>query len=206
MQRQMQYTWPCTRCKANYSETKPVICQSQPTMTIHIVIWYDYTANYACSVPIKNHSNDKLPWAYKSTYTHITISGTNYSSTKWTTSLHPRVKNTKVQCTPPDMHHTNPAKQEISTWKNHFMAGMAGLPSSHPNWCWFTEQCNHTLNMMCPFCWNPPLSAFEAMEGDYSFDATPTSQPGTEVLVHLEPIQQCTRGTMPWTADTLHWP
>ncbi len=33
---------------------------------------------------------------------------------------------------------------------------------------------------------NPALSAVEAMEGSFSFDATPMAPPGTEVLVHLK--------------------
>ena len=40
-------------------------------------------------------------------------------------------------------------------------------------------------------CWqNPLLSAFEAMEGSFSFDATPMAPPGTEVLIHLKPTRR----------------
>jgi hypothetical protein len=43
----------------------------------------------------------------------------------------------KIQYTPLDMHCTNPAKHAVRTWKNHFMADIAGIPSSFPiaNWC-----------------------------------------------------------------------
>ena len=34
------------------------------------------------------------------------------------------------------------------------------------------------------------LSAFEAMEGMYSFDATPMAPVGTETLIHLKPIRR----------------
>ena len=51
-----------------------------------------------------------------------------------------------------------------------------------------TEQCDITLNMMRPCTLNPKLSAFEAMEGMYSFDATPMAPVGTEILMHRKPI------------------
>ena len=57
------------------------------------------------------------------------------------------------------------------------------------NWCRLTEHCDYTLNMMHPCCQSPALLAFEAMEGSYSFDATPMAPPGTKVLVHVKPIQ-----------------
>ena len=41
------------------------------------------------------------------------------------------------------------------------------------NWCKMTEQCDINLNMMLPCTFNHCLSALEAMEGIYSFGATP---------------------------------
>ncbi len=43
-----------------------------------------------------------------------------------------------------------------------------------------------TLNMMGPCCLNPLLSAHEAMEGLFLFDAMPLTPLGTKVLVHLK--------------------
>jgi hypothetical protein len=94
------------------------------------------------------------------------------------------------------MHHTNPAERAIRTWKNHFLAGIAGLPKSFPiaNWCRLTKQCNATLNMLCTCCQNPLLSAHEALEGSFSFDATPMAPLSTEVLVHMKPNRRSTWG------------
>ena len=63
----------------------------------------------------------------------------------------------------------------IRTWKNHFLAGIAGLPKSFPivNWCCLTTQCDATLNMISLCHQNPLLSAHEVLEGSFSFDATP---------------------------------
>ena len=54
------------------------------------------------------------------------------------------------------------------------------------------EQADITLNMIRPCTLNPHLSAFEAMEGMYSFDATPMAPIGTEMLMHLKPIRRNT--------------
>jgi hypothetical protein len=87
------------------------------------------------------------------------------------------------------MHHTNPAKRMVRTWKNHFRAGIAGLPPSFPlaHWCQLTMQSDAMLNMMRPCCLNPLLSAHESFERTFLFDATPTAPLSTEVLVHQKP-------------------
>ena len=56
------------------------------------------------------------------------------------------------------------------------------------NWYKILEQCDITLNMMRPCTTNLNLSSFEAMEGIYSFDATPMAPVGTEILIHVKPI------------------
>ena len=55
------------------------------------------------------------------------------------------------------------------------LASMPGLPKPFPiaNWCCLTTQCDATLNMIHPCHQNPLLSAHEALEGSFSFDATP---------------------------------
>ncbi len=101
------------------------------------------------------------------------------------------MEQTCIQYTPPDIHCTNSAKHAIQTWKNHFLAGMAGLPTSFPiaSWCCLTTQCNATLNMLRPCCQNFLLLAHKALKGLFSFDATPMASLGTEVLVNMKPYQ-----------------
>ncbi len=87
-------------------------------------------------------------------------------------------------------------RRNTCTWKNHFLAGIAGLPKSFPiaNWCRLTKQCDATLNMLRPCRQNPLLSAHKALEGTFSFDATPMAPLGTEVLVHMKPNRRSTWG------------
>jgi hypothetical protein len=47
---------------------------------------------------------------------------------------------------------------------------------------------------MCPCCLNPLLSTHEALEGTFSFDATPMAPLGMEVLVHQKPSRCKTWG------------
>ena len=100
-----------------------------------------------------------------------------------------QLQQTRLQYTPPNIHHTNLAEHAIRTWKDHFLAGIAGLPKSFPiaNWCRLTTQCDATLNMLRPCCQSPLLSANEALKGSFSFDATPMAPLGTEVLIHMKP-------------------
>jgi hypothetical protein len=76
--------------------------------------------------------------------------------------------------------------------KNHFTVGIASISSLFPNanWCQISPQSNMTLNIMRPCRLNPLLSAHEAMEGSFLFDAMPLTLLGTKVLVHLKPTQR----------------
>eukprot|EP00957_Ditylum_brightwellii_P195391 14886802-Ditylum_brightwellii.AAC.1 len=41
-------------------------------------------------------------------------------------------QHTKVELTPPDMHRQNLSEGSIQTWKDHFIAKLAGLPDDFP--------------------------------------------------------------------------
>jgi len=81
-------------------------------------------------------------------------------------------------------------------WKNHFVAIRAGVPSTYrlSNWCKDLEQTDITLNMLRTRTTNPKLSTYEAMEGMYSFGATPMAPIGTECMMHIKPTRRQTWG------------
>jgi hypothetical protein len=161
----------------------------------YVVVFYIHNANYICSIPIKSWSKEELLHAYHKVYKWLSVRGFKPLLHKMDNMTSHEVEQfiqgqqTRLQYTPPDMHCTNPAEQAIHTWKNHFLAGIAGLPKSFPigNWCLLTKQCNASLNMLRPCHQNPLLSAHEALEGSFSFDATPMTPLGTEVFVHMKP-------------------
>eukprot|EP00804_Cyclotella_cryptica_P014354 CCRYP_015562-RA/>CCRYP_015562-RA protein AED:0.34 eAED:0.35 QI:0/0/0/1/1/1/3/0/445 len=94
------------------------------------------------------------------------------------------------------MNRTNIAERAICTWKNHFVAIRTGAPSTYrlSNWCKDLEQTDITLNMLCLCTTNPLLSAYEAIEGMFSFDRTPMAPIGTEVMIHIKPNRHQTWG------------
>ncbi len=164
----------------------------------YFVIFYGYNANFISSIPTKNCTKEEILCAYQLAYDYLTCCSFKPLLHKMDNETSKDVEDfiksqqTTFQYTPPDIHCTNSTKRTIRTWKNHFTAGIASLPKSFPiaNWCCLTNQCNYTVNMLQPCCQNPALSAFKAMEGSFSFDATPMVPPGTKVLVHVKPSRQ----------------
>jgi len=171
----------------------------------YVVIFYAVDGNYVKSYPIKSRHRSNLLKAYDDVYSYLRVRGYRPQLHKLDNETSKDAEEfiaeqqAKVQYTPADMHRTNLAERAIRTWKNHFTATRAGTPSSFKmaNWCKMTEQCDITLNMMRPCTTNPRLSAFEAMEGTYSFDATPMAPMGTPMLMHLKPVR---RGTWDYHA------
>ena len=164
----------------------------------YVVIFYCVDGNYIKSFPIKSRHRSELLKAYDEVYSFLRVRGYRPQLHKLDNETSQDVENfiteqqALIQYTPADMHRTNIAERCIRTWKNHFLAIKAGTPKKFrmSNWCKMLEQCDITLNMMRPCTTNPNLSAFEAMEGMYSFDATPMAPVGTETLIHLKPIRR----------------
>ena len=171
----------------------------------YVVIFYAVDGNYIKSYPIKSRHRSQLLKAYDDVYSFLRVRGYRPQLHKLDNEISNDVlefiasQQAKVQLTPADIHRTNIAERAVRTWKNHFTATRAGTPPSFrmSNWCKMCEQSDITLNMMRPCTTNPLLSAFEAMEGTYSFDATPMAPVGTEMLMHLKPIR---RGTWDYHA------
>jgi hypothetical protein len=163
----------------------------------YVVIFYIYDANFVKSVPLKSQSKEKFLRAYRLVYAYLTAQGFKLQLHRMDNKTSQDIKifiheeNTRLQYTPFNIHRTNPAEQEIRTWKNHFLSGIAGLPKTFPitNWCCLTNQTDFTLNMLRPCRQNPALSAFEPLEGSYLFDATPMAPLGTKGLAHHKPNQ-----------------
>ena len=166
----------------------------------YVVIFYAVDGNYIKSYPIKSRHRSELLKAYEEVYTFLRIRGYRPQLHKLDNETSKDVEafiaeqQAAIQYTAADMHRTNLAERAVRTWKNHFTAMRAGTPPSFKmaNWCKMLEQADITLNMMRPCTLNPNLSAFEAMEGMYSFDATPMAPIGTEMLMHLKPVRRNT--------------
>jgi hypothetical protein len=168
----------------------------------YIVIFYVVDANYIKSYPIKSRHRTELIKAYDDVNTFLRTRGYRPQLHKLDNETSKDVEsfiadnNASHQYTPPDIHRTNPAERAIRTWKNHFVSIRAGTPSTYrlSNWCKDLERTDITLNMMRPCTQNPKLSAYKALEGMFSFDATPMAPIGTECMVHVKPSRRQTWG------------
>lgn len=168
----------------------------------YIVLFYVVDANFIKSYPIKSRHRTELLKAYDEVYKYLRIRGYRPKLHRLDNETSKDVEdfiaeqNAKHQYTPPDIHRTNIAERMIRTWKNHMCAVRAGTPKTYrlSNWCKDLEQVDITINMMRPCTQNPNLSAYEAMEGMFSFDATPMAPIGTECMIHVKPSRRHTWG------------
>ncbi|KAL7483280.1 hypothetical protein ACHAW6_008929 [Cyclotella cf. meneghiniana] len=168
----------------------------------YIVIFYAVDPNYIKTYLIKSQHQCEILKAYMEVYAFLRIRGycpwLHKLDNKTSHNVESFIKenNAKLQYTPPDIHRTNPAECAIQTWKNHFVAIRSGAPQMYrlSNWCKDLEQTDITLNMLRPCTTNLKLLAYKAMEGMYSFDATPMAPMGTGCMIHIKPTRCQTWG------------
>jgi hypothetical protein len=93
----------------------------------------------------------------------------------------------QYQLVPPHIHHQNAAEKVISTFKDHFIAGISSTDKKWPMhlWCRLLPQASITLNLLQQSQINPCLSAKAQLNGAFDFNATPLAPPGmTRVIIH----------------------
>ncbi len=95
----------------------------------------------------------------------------------------------KFQLVPPDMHSRNCAERAIRTFKDHFLAILAGIDKSCPPYLWdlLLPQAELTLNLLRQSTINPKSSAWEFFNGPFDFIKTPLGPVGCRVLIHAKP-------------------
>jgi hypothetical protein len=93
--------------------------------------------------------------------------------------------NCTFQLVPPHVHRRNKAERAIRTFKDHFLAILAGLAPTFPSnrWDLLLPQAELTLNLLRPGT-DPTKLAWECLFGPYNFDATPMGPTGCKVLIH----------------------
>ena len=96
----------------------------------------------------------------------------------------------KFQLVPPDMHRRNRAERSIRTFKDHFLAILAGVDATFPPYLWdlLLPQAELTLNLLRQATLNPRISAWEYFQGPFDFNKTPLGPAGCRVLIHAKPV------------------
>eukprot|EP00804_Cyclotella_cryptica_P003592 CCRYP_002190-RA/>CCRYP_002190-RA protein AED:0.27 eAED:0.27 QI:0/0/0/1/0/0.5/2/0/535 len=99
------------------------------------------------------------------------------------------------QLVPPHVHRRNAAERAIHTFKDHFLAVLAGTAPSFPadQWDLLIPHAELTLNLLRASRCNPTLSAWEDLFGPFNFDATLMGPAGCRVLIHSKATTHC-----PW--------
>jgi hypothetical protein len=90
------------------------------------------------------------------------------------------------QLVPPEMHHRNRAKRAIRTFKDHFLAIVAGVDKAFPPYLWdlLLPHAELMLNLLCQSSLNPWISAWEFFHGPFGFKMTPLAPVGCHFLIH----------------------
>ena len=96
----------------------------------------------------------------------------------------------KFQLVPPDMHRRNRAERAIRTFKDHFIAILAGVDDNFPLYLWdlLLPQAELTLNLLRQSTSNPRILAWEFFQGPFDFNKTPLGPVGCRVLIHAKPV------------------
>ncbi len=100
--------------------------------------------------------------------------------------------NANFQLVPPDMHCRNQAERTIGTFKDHFLAILAGVDAAFSPYLWdlLLPQAELTLNLLRQATLNPRISAWEFFQRPFDFNKTPLGPAGCWVLIHAKPANR----------------
>ena len=164
----------------------------------YVLILYSDDGNYIKPIAMTDRTKQSYLKAHKEAMHYFVSRGykptfqrlDNETSTAFEDHL--KKNDIKVDLVPPNQHRRNKAERAIRTFKNHFIALMAGVDPAFPMCAWneLLEHAEITVNLLrkCPA--HPRLSAWEGLNGAYDYDAHPLAPPGTAVTVYESPEQR----------------
>ena len=164
----------------------------------YFLIIYDYDSNAILIEPLTSKTAGNIQKAWLKINNKLKRSGAqpnmyimdNEASSDLKYAL--TKNNINYQLVPPHNHRRNAAERAIRTFKNHFLAILAGADSNYPisEWDRFVPQAELTLNLLRNARVNSNLSAHAYLFGNFNFNATPLAPLGTKVLAHIKPSQR----------------
>lgn len=164
----------------------------------YIMIVFSEDANYILPIPMRNRTKEEHTRAFGLAHgffrSHGFPSTLHFmdNETSQDTRDYLAAFNVNVQLVPPSNHRANKAERAIRTFKNHFVAATSTLPPSFPPSLWdlLLPQIELSLNLLRGCRTKPSLSAWEAVNGAYSFLRHPIAPLGTPVLIFESPVQR----------------
>ena len=164
----------------------------------YLLILYSEGGNYIKAIPMVDRTKQSYLKAHRTALDFYSKRGytPTFQRLDNETSLefeeHLRKHHIQVDFVPPHQHRRNKAERAIRTFKNHFIALLAGLDPTFPMCAWneLLEHAEITVNLLraCPT--HPRMSAWEGLNGAYDYDAHPLAPPGTAVTVFETPEQR----------------
>ena len=97
--------------------------------------------------------------------------------------------NSNFQLVPPNVHRRNASERSIRKFKAHFIAILAGISVSFPNFLWdqLLPQTKLTLNLLRQSTIVPEMSTREHFHGALKFVATPLEPISCPLTIHNKP-------------------
>ena len=147
----------------------------------YILVAYHYDSNIIIAQALKNRRAETITATWQVIHNMYTQGGIapniyvmdNEISTEFIAAL---TKNdTSYQLVPPHTHRQNLADRVISTFKNYLKSRLASVNPNFPlsKWDRLIKQTNITLNLIRSAHFNPKLSVYVYMFGEFNFVATP---------------------------------
>ena len=162
----------------------------------YVMIAYHVDGNLILQQPFKTKSDAHRLAAYNTIMTRLAAKGLSVDLQIMDNEASAAFKQAitfawraKFQLVPPDMHRRNRAERAIRTFKDHFLAILAGVDKAFPPYLWdlLLPQAELTLNILRQSTINPKISAWEFFNGPFDFNKTPLGPVGCRVLIHAKP-------------------
>ena len=95
----------------------------------------------------------------------------------------------KYQMVHPHWHRAKAGERAIQTYENTLKAGLESTDLYYPihKWDRLLEQADLALNLLSASHYNPKLSAWAYLFGEFDFNATPLAPPGVKIVSHAKP-------------------
>ena len=161
---------------------------------------YDYDSNSILSVALPDRRGSSIKNAWLHVFERLRHNGyapkLHLLDNECATDIKQAFVRHQVdfQRVPAHQHRRNAAERAIQTWKAHFISCLATTDPTFPltAWDYLLPQCDITLNLLRSSRRQPRLSAHACLFGNFDFNRTPLSVPGTKVVVHDPPSQRYT--------------
>ena len=161
----------------------------------YVMVAYHVDTNVILVAPFQSRADrHRLP-AYNSIMTRLADKGhlvnlqilDNEASAEYKRTIETKWK-ARFQLVPPHVHRRNRAERAIRTFKDHFIAILAGIDKTFPKSLWdlLLPQAEITVNLLRQSTTLPTMSAWEHFNGLLNFDATPLGPLGCRVLYHAK--------------------